>query len=140
MQFDQQRAFPYPVLRPDVNDYTDGDFQVTPDIQPIDSNLGIIANFECALSVAAISNEIARGSASFAIVVSCRETYYRKVLFGQQNSIQHRFDGGSLRGEVQISYRDERLRTTVAVSSMRNLAPVHLNSRPVQSWRWMSQR
>jgi hypothetical protein len=103
MQFDQQRAFPYPVLRPNVNDYTDGDFQVTPDIQPIDSNLGIMANFECALSVAEISNEIARGSASFAIVVSCRETYYREVLFGQQNSIQHRFDGGSLRGEVQIS-------------------------------------
>ena len=103
MQFDQQRAFPYPVLRPDVNDYTDGDFQVTPDIQPIDSNLAIMANFECALSVAEISNEIARGSASFTIVVSCRETYYREVLFGQKNSIQHRFDGRSLRREVQIS-------------------------------------
>jgi hypothetical protein len=63
MQFDQQRAFPYPVLRPDVNDYTDGDFQVTPDIQPIDANLGIMAKFECALSVAEIRNEIARGSA-----------------------------------------------------------------------------
>ena len=27
MQFDSQRAFPYPVLRPDVNDYVDGEFQ-----------------------------------------------------------------------------------------------------------------
>jgi hypothetical protein len=27
MQFDSQRAFPYPVWRPDVDDYTDGEFQ-----------------------------------------------------------------------------------------------------------------
>jgi hypothetical protein len=103
MQFDQQRAFPYPVLRPDVNDYTDGDFQVIADIRPADSDMSVAAHFQCALSVPEIAGEIERGNASFAIVVSCRETYYREVIFGQDHSVDHHFHGGSLRGEVQIS-------------------------------------
>jgi hypothetical protein len=103
MQFDRQRAFPYPVLRPDVDDYTDGDFQVTVDVRPASSDMVVFAHFQCALSVSEISNEIEAGNASFAIVVSCRETYYREVIFRKDNSIEYQFTGGSLRGEVQIS-------------------------------------
>jgi hypothetical protein len=104
MQFDQQRAFPYPVLRPDINDYLEGDFQVTPDIQPADSaDLGINARFECGLSVNELQEEITQGKASFAIVISCRETYYRDVLFSQERCFEHYFDGGVLGGEVQIN-------------------------------------
>jgi hypothetical protein len=103
MQFDRQRAFPYPVLRPDVDDYTDGDFQVTVDVRPASSDMAVLAHFQCALSVSEISCEIEAGNASFAIVVSCRETYYREVIFRKDNSIEHQFTGGSLRGEVQIS-------------------------------------
>ena len=100
MQFDHQRAFPHPVLRPDVDDYTDGDFQVTVDFRPNDSDLAILANFHYALSVPEIEREIQAGRASFAVVVSCRETYYREALFGQDHSIEYLFPGGSLRGEV----------------------------------------
>jgi hypothetical protein len=96
MQFDHQRAFPYRVLRPDVDDYTDGDFQVVVDIHPVNSDMAIFARFQCALSVPEISNEIEAGNASFAIVVSCRETYYREALFGEDHSIEHEFPGGSL--------------------------------------------
>jgi hypothetical protein len=103
MQFDRQRAFPYPVLRPDVDDYTDGDFQVTVDVRPASSDMAVLAHFQCVLSVAEISHEIEAGNASFAIVVSCRETYYREVIFAKDNSIERQFTGGSLRGEVQIS-------------------------------------
>jgi hypothetical protein len=103
MQFDRQRAFPYPVLRPDVNDYLDGDFQVTADLQPSGSDMSVVATFQCALSVAEINKEIQRLNASFAIVVSCRETYYRETIFGHENSITRAFPGGALRGEVQIS-------------------------------------
>jgi|SRR6516164_8732385 hypothetical protein len=103
MQFDHQRAFPHLVLRPDVDDYINGDFQVTVDFLPDDSNMSILAHFQYALSVPEIQREIETGSASFAVVVSCRETYYREVLFGHDHSIEHRFPGGSLRGEVQTS-------------------------------------
>jgi hypothetical protein len=100
MQFDHQRAFPHPVLRPDVDDYTDGDFQVTVDFRPDDLDLAILANFHYALSVPEIEHEIQAARASFAVVVSCRETYYREVLYGQDHSIEYLFPGGSLRGEV----------------------------------------
>jgi hypothetical protein len=103
MQFDHQRAFPYPVLRPDVDDYTDGDFQVTVDFRPDDSDMSILAHFQYALSVPEIRNEIEAGSAGFAVVVSCRETYHREVLFGQNHSLEYLFPGGSLRGEVQTN-------------------------------------
>ena len=103
MQFDRQRAFPYPVLRPDVDDYTNGDFQVTVDIRPTDLNMAISSHFECALSVPEIMREIDCGNARFAIVVSCRETYYREALFTEDHSIERRFEGGTLKGEVEIS-------------------------------------
>jgi hypothetical protein len=103
MQFDHQRAFPYPVLRPDVDDYTDGDFQTAVDIRPVESDLAILAHFQCALSVPEIMHQIEIGNASFAIVVSCRETYHREVIFHTENSTERRFSGGSLRGEVQIN-------------------------------------
>jgi hypothetical protein len=103
MQFDRQRAFPYPVLRPDVNDYIDGDFQVTVDIHPTDKDMAISSHFQCALSVPEITKEIETGNARFAIVVSCRETYYREALFGEKHAIEYRFQGGALRGEVEIS-------------------------------------
>src|SRR5262249_26493725 len=103
MQFDQQRAFPYPVLRPDVNDYADGDFQVTADVQPTDSDLSVLTRFQSSLSVPEIHDQIDRGNASFGIVVSCRETYYHDVIFSQGSAFEHQFNGGSLRGEVQIS-------------------------------------
>jgi hypothetical protein len=103
MQFDRQRAFPHPVLRPDVDDYTDGDFQVTVDFRPDASDMAISAHFQYALSVPEIISGIRAGNASFAVVVSCRETYYREVLFGQNHSIDYRFLGGSLRGEVETN-------------------------------------
>lgn len=93
MQFDRQRAFPHPVLRPDVDDYTDGDFQVTVDFRPDDADMAILAHFQYSLSVPEISNQIVAGNANFAVVVSCRETYYREVLFGQDHSIEYRFPG-----------------------------------------------
>jgi hypothetical protein len=103
MQFDRERAFPHPVLRPDVDDYTDGDFQVTVDFRPDESDMAISALFQYALSVPEIVGEISAGNASFAVVVSCRETYYREVLFGQNHAIEYRFPGGSLRGEVETN-------------------------------------
>ena len=103
MQFDHQRAFPHPVLRPDVDDYTDGEFQVIVEFRTDDSDLAIFAHFQYALSVREIEHEIDTGRASFAVVVSCRDTYYREVLFGKDHSIEYLFPGGSLRGEVLVN-------------------------------------
>ena len=44
MQFDLMRAFPYPVLRPDVDDYIDGQMQVIVDFKTEDDAATISAN------------------------------------------------------------------------------------------------
>jgi hypothetical protein len=103
MQFDHQRAFPYPVLRHDVDDYTDGEFQVSVDIQAAPASKVITADIHCALSVGEIEKQIKSSNASFAIVVSCRDTYYRETIFLKEHATKHEFPAGLLRGEVQVN-------------------------------------
>lgn len=103
MQFDDQRAFPYPVLRPDVNDYTDGDFQAIVDlvIPAKSANFQLDAQF--ALSVTEIADAIAAEKARFVLVVSCRDTYSRHVIETRESSVSREFPVGSLRGQVEIN-------------------------------------
>src|SRR5206468_3056517 len=88
---------------PDVDDYVDGEFQVTADIKPGTEDLVIDAEFHCALSVTEIADQIEQGNASFIVVVSCRETYYREVLSHREAGFTYQFPAGSLRGEVLIN-------------------------------------
>jgi hypothetical protein len=102
MQFDAQRAFPYPVLRPDINDYVDGEFQALIDFrhQPNSSDIELDAQF--ALSVDEIAAAISKGNAKYVVVVSCRDTYFRRVLKTRSDSVKAKFFAGDLRGEVQV--------------------------------------
>ncbi|HEY3916328.1 MAG TPA: hypothetical protein VGL83_00970 [Stellaceae bacterium] len=101
MRFDSQKAFPYPVLRPDIDDYSDGEFQTTVDIGRSADKIQI--NVHVALSIEAIKAEIARGNAAISIVVACRDTYFRKAILSKKFDIEESFDGGNFRGEVEIS-------------------------------------
>ena len=63
MKFDRQKAFPYPVLRPESDDYLDCDFQATVDFS-VDKDK-IKANFIYAISSEEIINEIEKGNAEY---------------------------------------------------------------------------
>jgi len=76
MQFDVDRAFPYPVLRPGVDDYIDGDFQASVEFQSNDGELHVHLEARFALSVDEIWSAIEAKQASFVAVVSCRDTYF----------------------------------------------------------------
>lgn len=102
MQFDPLRAFPYPVLRPDVDDYTDGEIQATVDIKPFATGLNIKAEVHFALSVPEISELIAKGKAKYAVVFECRDTYFRHAELSESPIFEVSFESGTLRGEVQI--------------------------------------
>jgi len=102
MQFDSQRAFPYPVLRPDVNDYTDGEFQALVDLTFPEGGSSFHLDAQFALSVDEIAKAISDGDARFVLVVSCRDTYSRHILETRQSTISTDFAAGSLRGEVDI--------------------------------------
>ncbi len=100
MKFDRQKAFPYPVLRPDSDDYAGVEFQVTVDLSVgIDT---ICANIEYLVSCEEIRDEVLNGNAEFACIFSCRDTYYRQVVLTSEPQATIQFCNGDLRGEIKV--------------------------------------
>ena len=122
MRFDHQKAFPYPVLRPDIDDYLQSEFQVTVDIEGTKDNKRLNAKIQVALSSERIKREIARGNAAIAIVFSCRETYFGETITTDKFELRKTFDAGALRGEVII------YPFVVALKSIRNFSAPDINS------------
>lgn len=102
MQFDSLRAFPYPVLRPDVDDYIEGDIQVVAEFSPSDDGLEVKADVSFLISVAELKAEVDAGRAKYAVVFACRDTYFRHVHSSDQGDFTVTFPAGQLRGEVQV--------------------------------------
>ena len=102
MQFDLLRAFPYPVLRPKVNDYIDGDIQATVHLEQSGDALNLKAEILFVISVPEILSRIAAGEAQYAVVFECRDTYYRQPVTSNTPTFNHPFPPGSLRGELLI--------------------------------------
>ena len=102
MRFDHQKAFPYPVLRPDIDDYFSAEFQVTADISSSRDNKKIQADIVVALSSDEIAREIDKGNATITIIFSCRDTYFREAISTNKRELKKSFDSGSFRGEVTI--------------------------------------
>ena len=81
MQFNSQKSFGYPVLRPGSTDYASGAFQ--PTIIPQDVAKGEdTVNIRCrfAVSIEAIVSLIQEKRAAFVLIVDCRDTFYRDPL------------------------------------------------------------
>jgi hypothetical protein len=102
MRFDRQKAFPYPVLRPDIDDYLQSEFQVTVDIEGTKDNKHLSAKVQVASSSDQIKREITKGNAAVTIIFSCRETYFRETITTDKFEFKKSFDAGALRGEVVI--------------------------------------
>src|SRR5690554_4252807 len=100
MKFDKQKAFPYPVLRPENDDYEGVEFQTTVDFHVNKDK--IKAEISYAISSEEIVDEINKETAEYLSIVSCRDTYFRKVLASKDRKIDAEFDIGELRGEVKV--------------------------------------
>ncbi|MCK1744156.1 hypothetical protein IVA80_25795 [Bradyrhizobium sp. 139] len=103
MRFDSQKAFPYPVLRPDIDDYESGEFQTTVDIVSSGDNKKIVLKAHIALSIDEIKKEIASGNACVSLIISCRETYFRDAITSKKLDIEKAFTSGLFKGEVVVS-------------------------------------
>ena len=76
MQFNSQKSFGYPVLRPGSTDYASGAFQ--PTIIPQDVAKGEdTVNISCrfVVSIEAIVSLIQEKRAAFVLIVDCRDTF-----------------------------------------------------------------
>lgn len=102
MQFDPLRAFPYPVLRPDIDDYVDGAMDVVINHNINTNEKTISINFNFSLSVQEIASIIDLKSAEYLVVVSCRDTYFRKTIRSFHPNISEIFSDGDIRGEVVL--------------------------------------
>jgi hypothetical protein len=103
MRFDSQKGFPYPVLRPDIDDYQSGEFQTTVDLIRSQNDKKIRVKIHTALSIEEIRDEVAKGRAAVSIIIACRETYFRDAIVTNKFDIEKSFDSGMFRGEVEIS-------------------------------------
>ena len=102
MRFDHQKAFPYPVLRPDVDDYLNAEFQVSVDVEGGKGNKKIDAKIAVALSSNEIKKEIEKGNAAISVIFSCRDTYFREAVTTSKYEFKKSFDSSVFRGEVII--------------------------------------
>jgi hypothetical protein len=102
MRFDPQKAFPYPVLRSDINDFTAGDFQVTVDFKHSDDRKSITVEGSQFLSVPEIKAQIDAGKANYVALISCRETYFRETILTQKTTFKRTYASGAFRGEVTV--------------------------------------
>lgn len=101
MQFDSLRAFPYPVLRPDVDDYTSGRFEVAVEFAVSEDARSVEASVDVELTVEEVQQEIFAGRAKYAVVFACRDTYYRLTHFSDEDEFVVDFPEGALRGMVE---------------------------------------
>ncbi|MGY4488550.1 hypothetical protein ACVWWR_007741 [Bradyrhizobium sp. LM3.2] len=102
MRFDHQKAFPYPVLRPHVDDYLDSEFQVSVDFSGAKNNAKVDVKISVALSSAEIKKQVEKGNAAVSVIFACRETYFRQAVTTQKFELKKSFDSSSFKGEVII--------------------------------------
>lgn len=103
MQFDTNRAFPYPVLRADVQDYLRGAFQATIDFGETDDQDGFVIDVQAQLNVKEIADLIQAGKAEYLYILSCRDTMTRHTLRAREPMFEQILPIGTLRGEVKIA-------------------------------------
>ena len=100
MKFDPQKAFPYPVLRPESDDYNGVEFQASAD--PVIRDQTLTLRVEYALSCEEIREEIEKQRAAYVAIASCRETYFRECLVSRAPIVERKFPINMFKGEVSI--------------------------------------
>lgn len=101
MKFDKYKAFPYPVLRPESDDYKDCEFQATVEFVIEENSLKATVGY--ALSSEEIVAEIAKGNAEYVCMFSCRDTYFQQVISTSGKNMEATFSVGAMRGEVRVN-------------------------------------
>lgn len=100
MDFDRNKTFPYPVLRPYSDDYKDVEFQSSIQVT-VEAN-SVILNCSYLTSCTELLEQIKKGNAVYCSVVSCRDTYFRFAITSKSEDASETFDATNLRGEVRI--------------------------------------
>lgn len=122
MKFDIQKAFPYPVLRPYNDDFTESEIQTITDFE-IDNDTKIITcEIMTQISSDDINELIEKKLAFFVYVVSCRSTYFRKTIKTSDSTKSFELPYGSIKDQVEVSI------FIISDKKIENYKPDELNS------------
>ena len=100
MEYDPHKSFPYPVLRPNSDDYLGVDYQTT--VQLTVSKDKVSAQVHHQISSPDIVAQIQNGNAQYFCLFSCRDTYYRKAVQSYTSTHVQEFEIADLRGEIRV--------------------------------------
>lgn len=101
MKYDEYKTFPYPVLRPNSDDYLDGDFQTTVNFSTEKQTILVDVSF--AISSPEILEQVELGKAEFVAMLSCRDTYFQHMIRSDSQKVQAVFNMGDLKGAVVVN-------------------------------------
>jgi len=118
MKFHSNTALPYPVIADKRDDYLDSFYNVESNV--LATNNEVIITLKHSLSPYDIEKLITYSTElSFAVIIRCRSTFYKKVFFSQDKDQVLRVDSLQLRDDVWIEpYIVARKRTRVSSKSL----------------------
>jgi len=102
MKLDADARFPHPVLSPDTTDYLQGVFRTTFDVSEKPDTSEVRLDYQIELDEPTLRELIASDHAALGISVTCRETYYSRVLPLGLAGGQVNFEPGTLMGRVTV--------------------------------------
>lgn len=102
MRITEATRFPHPVLRPNGNDFTSGEFDVRLEVEERPATGALTFRHEIVLTEPSIADLVTCGQASVGCFVRCNETYYSELRELSWPSGINDFPPGSLLNRVSI--------------------------------------
>ena len=102
MRYDPNKAYLYPVLRPDSTDYPRAEFQAEPDPERIEHTTAVRVSAEFNLSDPDLLRLVEGGAAQYVLLVRAAATRHRSSHRSGEPTIEVRFESGQLSGRTEI--------------------------------------
>ena len=102
MRYDPNKAYLYPVLRPNSADYPRAEFQAEPDPERIEHTTAVRISTEFNLSDPDLLRLIEGGAAQYVLLVRATATRHRSSHHSGEPKIEAHFDNGQLSGRTEV--------------------------------------
>ena len=102
MRYDPNKAYLYPVLRPNSTDYPRAEFQAEPDPERIERTTAVRVSAEFNLSDPDLLRLIEGGAAQYVLLVRATATHHRSSNRSADPKIDLEFKSGELSGRTEV--------------------------------------
>lgn len=103
MKWEETKSWPYPVLRPNNDDYQRAAFEATLDLDRIPDTTAVEVDAEFALGDDDLLDLVASGKAEYLLLVRCSTTHFRAEFRSSEAHIRRHFENGMLAGRVEFA-------------------------------------